>query len=82
MQLMNSEKSLGLGLNYAEKGIAGVDKMPTMDKPPNRSLSKEQRLASKHVEKQSVDYDDTEFLQKMFSNKDADIKIMNKNSSE
>ena len=63
---MNSEKSLGLGLNYAEKGIAGNDKFrgPSLEKRPERSLSKEQNLRghSKHVDKQSVDYDDTEFL--------------------
>ena len=30
--------------------------------------------------KQSVDYDDTDFLQKMFSNVDSDIRNLNKNT--
>ena len=63
---MNSEKSLGLGLNYAEKGIAGNDKFRghSLEKRPERSLSKEQKLVGgqSKVDKQSVDYDDTEFL--------------------
>jgi len=50
--------------------------------PVDRSVSKERQIVSRHVEKKSVDYDDTEFLQKMFSNKDADIKILNKNTDE
>ena len=45
MQLMNSEKSLGLGLNINEKGIGGIDKrdLPDLTKPKNRSLSREQQ---------------------------------------
>ena len=32
----------------------------------------------KHFEKQSVDYDDTEFLQKMFSQHDNDVRNLAK----
>ena len=35
---------------------------------------------SKQFGKQSVDYDDTEFLQKMFSNVDSDIRNLSKNN--
>lgn len=35
---------------------------------------------SKQFGKQSVDYDDTEFLQKMFSNVDSDIRNLAKNN--
>ena len=61
MQLMNSEKSLGLGLNM----------------PKNGTPEKEAKQAKKVVEKKSVDYDDTEFLEKMFSNADPDIRNLN-----
>lgn len=37
--------------------------------------------ASKQFGKQSVDYDDTEFLQKMFSNVDSDIRNLSKNNA-
>ena len=36
---------------------------------------------SKQFGKQSVDYDDTEFLQKMFSNVDSDIRNLSKNNN-
>ena len=62
MQLMNSEKSLGLGLNM----------------PKNGTPEKEAKQpARKVVDKKSVDYDDTEFLEKMFSNADPDIRNLN-----
>jgi len=35
---------------------------------------------NKNFGKQSVDYDDTDFLQKMFSNVDSDIRNLNKNT--
>lgn len=35
---------------------------------------------NKQFGKQSVDYDDTDFLQKMFSNGDSDIRNLSKNS--
>ena len=57
MQLMNSEKSLTLG-------IGGISK---------NALESEEEFA-KNVNKKSVDYDDTDFLQKMFSNGDNEIK--------
>lgn len=56
MHLMNSEKSLGLGMgNISTKAIETVNEV-------------------KRKEKLSVDYDDTHFLQKMFSNNDNEIK--------
>lgn len=60
MQLMNSEKSLGLG-------IGGISK---------NNLDTEEDLIKKDKfnNKPSVDYDDTDFLQKMFSNGDNEIK--------
>jgi hypothetical protein len=63
MQLMNSDKQLGLGINSISKN----------------ALETEEDLARPSKEKfnkQSVDYDDTDFLQKMFSNGDNEIKII------
>lgn len=60
MQLMNSDKSLGLGMGSISKnGLENEEEQP--------------RKKEKYSKK-SVDYDDTDFLQKMFSNGDAEIK--------
>ena len=60
MHLMNSDKSLGLGMG------SSVSKTV---------LETEEELRKKeNFNKQSVDYDDTDFLQKMFSNGDNEIK--------
>ena len=43
-----------------------------------KSLEKRVRQHTKGFGKQSVDYDDTEFLEKMFSNVDSDIRNISK----
>lgn len=60
MQLMNSDKSLGLGIGSISKNALETEE--------------EVRKKEKFNNKQSVDYDDTNFLQKMFSNGDNEIK--------
>ena len=59
MQLMNSDKQLGLGMGSISKNALETEE--------------ENRSKEKYI-KQSVDYDDTDFLQKMFSNGDNEIK--------
>lgn len=60
MHLMNSDKSLGLGMGSISKTALETEE--------------EIRKKEKFTNKQSVDYDDTDFLQKMFSNGDKEIK--------
>jgi len=96
MQLMNSEKSLGLGLGYGapnnERGDGNVVDTPEMNKQflddpkinmGSRGNNSKHRMHSsnlnKHFGKQSVDYDDTDFLQKMFSNEN-ELRGLNKGS--
>ena len=60
MHLMNSDKSLGLGMGHSTS---------------KNVLETEEEVRKKEkFNKQSVDYDDTDFLQKMFSNGDNEIK--------
>lgn len=98
MQLMNSEKSLGLGLGYGasnnERGDGNVVDTPEMNKQllddpkinigsrgnnPNAKHRMHSSNLNKHFGKQSVDYDDTDFLQKMFSNEN-ELRGLNKGS--
>jgi hypothetical protein len=62
MQLMNSDKQLGLGMGSISKNALETEE--DLVRPPKKN------------NKQSVDYDDTDFLQKMFSNGDNEIKII------
>ena len=59
MQLMNSDKQLVLGMGSISKNAMETEE--------------ENRSKEKYI-KQSVDYDDTDFLYKMFSNGDNEIK--------
>jgi len=99
MQIMNSEKSLGLQINsannvqydYANSKNALETVAPESggdNEEPNiggrNRLNKDKihssTMNTKQFGKQSVDYDDTDFLQKMFSNGDNDIRNLSKNS--
>jgi len=98
MQLMNSEKSLGLGLGYGASNNDRADNVvdtPEMNKQilddpkinigsrgqnnPNVKHRMHSSNLNKHFGKQSVDYDDTDFLQKMFSNEN-ELRGLNKGS--
>ena len=103
MQLMNSEKSHGLGIAFnADKlgsaspfdiagglkdsrkkvGVSSAEKLVeerTRSQDTKNFTNRAHSINVKHFEgKQSVDYDDTEFLQKMFSNCDSDIRNLAK----
>jgi|TARA_B110000285_G_C15083806_1_gene595024 hypothetical protein len=115
MQLMNSEKSLGLGIGYGQSGSttnagarqdfknggAGspfdymgaknfkkgrrnepigetIDERDESKKLQKNFLNRANSIGTKGFGKQSVDYDDTEFLEKMFSNVDSDVRNISK----
>ena len=96
MQIMNSEKSLGLQVNSAAngqydyslpKGDATLETGADQEEPNvagrirnHRDRVHSSTVNNKQFGKQSVDYDDTDFLQKMFSNGDSDIRNLSKNS--
>jgi hypothetical protein len=97
MQLINSEKSLGL--NYIEKignsspfeKVGGSKKQQqnimnsqeNLENVSKKNSSKDRNHRSKSINvnsfnKQSIENDDTEFLEKMFSNADSDIRDLSK----
>lgn len=97
MQIMNSEKSLGLQVNAAANGQYDYALPKNADAAPESGGDQEEpnlagrirnhrdrvhssTVNNKQFGKQSVDYDDTDFLQKMFSNGDKDIRNLSKNS--
>ena len=49
-----------------------------MQKLQKNFLNRANSIGNKGFGKQSVDYDDTEFLEKMFSNVDKDIRNIGK----
>ena len=49
------------------------------DQRSSKNLHLRSQSGKAHIPKPSVEYDDTDFLQKMFSNNDSDIRNLNKN---
>lgn len=87
MHLMNNEKTMGLGgLSYENKiqtsstpfeksrkqEIVNSESEAIHSKGKNDVRA--QSININHYNKQSMDYDDTEFLHKMFSNVDAEMR--------
>jgi len=63
------------GGDFDEPNVDGRTKINS-----NKNRVHSSTINPKQFGKQSVDYDDTDFLQKMFSNGDNDIRNLSKNS--
>lgn len=87
MHLMNNEKTMGLGgISYENKIISATPfeisrKQEIVNTEheaavhsKGRNDARAQSININHYNKQSMDYDDTEFLQKMFTNVDTEMR--------